>query len=406
MPAFACIEELRVAARRRVPRMFYDYVDAGSWTEDTYRANEADLAKIKFQQRVAVDIENRSLRSTMLGREVAMPVALAPTGLAGMLCPDGEILAARAAESFGVPFVLSMMSICSMEDIAAHTAAPFWMQLYILKDREFLTRLVERAKQARCDALVITLDLPVGGNRFKDKKNGLSAPPRFGVSTLLDLLTRPRWCLAMLGTRRHRFGNVVGHAKGVEDTASLSAWASQYDGSATWKDVEWLKRIWGGKLILKGITSVDDARSAVEVGADAIVVSNHGGRQLDGSPSAIASLRPVVDAVGHRLEVHMDGGIRSGQDVLRAVALGAHGTYVGRAFLYGLAAAGEAGVTRCLEIIKDELSRTMGLCGVRDVGDVGPHILANLPSFGEFGSSTSRNQRGLNLVRHPHRWGT
>jgi L-lactate dehydrogenase (cytochrome) len=381
MAVITDIEDLRRLARRRLPRMFYDYADSGSWTEGTYRANQEDFSKILLRQRVAVDISRRSTRTRMLGEEVAMPVALAPTGLTGMYCADGEILAARAAERFGVPFTLSTMSICSIEDVAAHTTAPFWFQLYVMRDRDFIGRLIDRARAARCSALMVTLDVALLGQRHKDVKNGLSAPPRPTLANVLDLATRVRWGLGMLGTRRRGFGNVLGHVKGVSDTASLSAWTSQqFDPSLTWKDVDWIRQRWGGKLVLKGIMDPEDARLAADHGADALVVSNHGGRQLDGAPSSISALPAIVEAVGSRLEVWMDGGIRSGQDVLRAVALGAKGTLIGRPFLYGLGALGEAGVTRCLEIIHRELDLTMGFCGRTDLGQVDRGIL--LPPFG------------------------
>lgn len=376
MAIVTSIEDLRLMARRRVPRMFYDYADAGSWTERTYRANESDFASIQFRQRVAVNMEGRSIRSTMVGQDCAMPVAIAPTGLTGMQHADGEILAARAAEKFGVPFTLSTMSICSMEDIAAHTTAPFWFQLYVMRDRSFVEGLIDRAKAAGCSALMLTLDLQVLGQRHKDLKNGLSAPPRPTLMNLLDLATKPRWCLKMLGTRRHSFGNIVGHAKGVSDLSSLSSWtAEQFDPALSWRDVEWIKQRWGGKLILKGIMDAEDARLAADSGADALVVSNHGGRQLDDAPSAIRALPQIVDAVGDRIEVWMDSGIRSGQDVLKAVALGAQGTLIGRAFLYGLGAMGEAGVSRCLDIIARELDTTMAFCGKTSLSDVNSSIL-------------------------------
>ena len=376
MTIITTIEDLRVLARRRVPRMFYDYADAGSWTESTYRANSDDFARIKFRQRVAVNLENRSLRSTMIGQDVAMPVALAPTGLTGMQHADGEILAARAAAAFGVPFTLSTMSICSIEDVAAHTSKPFWFQLYVMRDRDFIERLIERARAAGCSALVLTLDLQVLGQRHKDIRNGLSAPPKPTLATLANLLTKPRWCLGMLGTRRHGFGNIVGHASNVSDMASLSAWTQQqFDPALSWADVEWIKRRWGGKLIIKGIMDADDARLAADSGADALIVSNHGGRQLDGAQSSIAALASVVEAVGQRIEVHMDGGVRCGQDVLRALALGAKGVYIGRPFLYGLGAMGEQGVSKCLDIIRNELDLTMALCGLRDIRDVDGRIL-------------------------------
>ncbi|WP_431479285.1 alpha-hydroxy acid oxidase [Massilia eburnea] len=376
MTLITCIEDLRRLAQRRVPRMFYDYADSGSWTESTYRANEEDFQKLKFRQRVAVDLNNRSLRSTMVGQEVAMPVAIAPTGLTGMQHADGEILAARAAEKFGIPFTLSTMSICSIEDVAAHTTKPFWFQLYVMKDRDFINRLIDRAKAAQCSALVLTLDLQVLGQRHKDLRNGLSAPPRLTIANLLNMATKPRWCAGMLGTKRRQFGNIVGHARSVSDMSSLSAWTSQqFDPSLSWSDVEWIKNRWGGKLIIKGIMDAEDARLAANSGADALIVSNHGGRQLDGAPSSIAALPGIVAAVGRQIEVHMDGGVRSGQDVLRAVALGARGVYIGRPFLYGLGAMGEAGVTRCLDIIRNELDISMAFCGKRDIQQVSSEIL-------------------------------
>jgi L-lactate dehydrogenase (cytochrome) len=376
MPVITCIEDLRVLAERRVPRMFYDYADSGSWTESTYRANESDFQKWKLRQRVAVNMEGRSLRTQMIGQEVAMPVAIAPTGLTGMQHADGEILAARAAEKFGVPFTLSTMSICSIEDVAAHTSVPFWFQLYMMRDRDAMARMIERCKAARCSALVLTLDLQVIGQRHKDLKNGLTAPPRPTIANLINLATKPRWCLGMLGTSRRSFGNIVGHAKGVGDLSSLSSWtAEQFDPQLNWGDVEWIKKRWGGKLILKGIMDAEDARLAVASGADAIVVSNHGGRQLDGAPSSIAALPAIVAAVGRDIEVWMDGGIRSGQDVLKAIALGAKGTMIGRAFLYGLGAMGEAGVTKCLELIARELDVTMAFCGHTDIRKVDRAIL-------------------------------
>ena len=370
------IEDLRVLAKRRVPRMFYDYADAGSWTESTYRANTEDFAKIKFRQRVAVNLADRSTRSTMIGQDVAMPVALAPTGLTGMQHADGEILAARAAEKFGVPFTLSTMSICSIEDVAANTTRPFWFQLYVMRDRAFIERLIERAKVARCSALVLTLDLQVLGQRHKDLRNGMTAPPKMTLANILNLMTKPRWVAGILRTPRRGFGNIVGHASDVSDMSSLSSWTSQqFDPQLSWDDVEWIKRCWGGKLIIKGIMDPEDARLAAGCGADALIVSNHGGRQLDGAQSSIEALPAIVDAVGQRIEVHMDGGIRSGQDVIRALALGAKGVYIGRPFLYGLGAMGEAGVTRCLEIIRNELDLTMAFCGLRDVNLVDRNIL-------------------------------
>lgn len=370
------IEDLRVLAERRVPRMFYDYADSGAWTEGTYRANETDFARIKLRQRVAVDMTNRTLGSTMIGQPVSMPVALAPTGLTGMQHADGEIHAARAANKAGVPFTLSTMSICSLEDIANHTGAPFWFQLYVMKDRDFIARLIQRAKAAHCSALVLTLDLQILGQRHKDIRNGLSAPPKPTLANILNLMTKPRWCLGMLDTPRRTFGNIVGHAKGVGDLSSLSSWtAEQFDPALSWDDVKWIKDLWGGKLILKGILDPEDAELAVKSGADALIVSNHGGRQLDGALSSIAALPSIVDAVGGRMEVLMDGGIRSGQDVIKALALGAKGVFIGRAFLYGLGAMGEEGVTRCLDIIRKELDITMALCGKRDILDVDKSIL-------------------------------
>jgi L-lactate dehydrogenase (cytochrome) len=382
MPVITHIADLQRMARRRVPRMFYDYADSGSWTESTYRANESDFQKLKLRQRVAVNMENRSTRTTMVGIDTAMPVAIAPTGLTGMQHADGEILAARAAEKFGIPFTLSTMSICSIEDIAAHTKAPFWFQLYVMKDRDFIERLIDRAKAARCSALMLTLDLQILGQRHKDLKNGLSAPPKPTLANLINLATKPRWCLGMLGTKRRSFGNIVGHAKGVGDLSSLSAWTSeQFDPGLSWADVEWIKRRWGGKLIIKGIMDVEDARLAADSGADALIVSNHGGRQLDGAQSSIAALPAIAAEVGSRIEVWMDGGIRSGQDVLKAWALGARGTLIGRAFLYGLGAMGEEGVTKTLQIIHRELDLTMAFCGHTRIGTVDRAIL--LPGCAE-----------------------
>lgn len=376
MTVITCIEDLRRLAQKRVPRMFYDYADSGSWTETTYRANERDFQGICLRQRVAVNMEGRSLATTMAGQAVTMPVALAPTGLTGMQHADGEILAARAAEKFGVPFTLSTMSICSIEDVAAHTSAPFWFQVYMLRDRDFIRRLIERAQAAKCSALMLTLDLQILGQRHKDIKNGLSAPPKPTLANLINLATKPRWCLRMLGTERRTFRNIVGHAKGVADMSSLASWtAEQFDPTLSWADVEWVKKLWGGKLILKGIMDAEDARLAADSGADALVVSNHGGRQLDGAPSSISALPAIVDAVGSRIEVWMDGGIRSGQDVLKAIALGARGTLIGRPFLYGLGAMGEAGVSKCLELIYREMDITMAFCGHTDIRNVGREIL-------------------------------
>jgi len=376
MSVITDIEDLRTLHRRRVPRMFYDYVDSGSWTESTYRANQRDFARLKLRQKVLVDMEGRSLATTMAGQPVTMPVALAPTGLTGMQCADGEILAARAAERFGVPFALSTMSICSIEEVAAATTRPFWFQLYVMRDRGFVERLIERARAARCSALMLTLDLQILGQRHKDLKNGLSAPPRPTLVNLLDMLTKPRWCLGMLGATRRNFGNIVGHVDTAGSMASLSDWtASQFDPTLDWNDVEWIKRRWGGTLVLKGVMDPDDARRAAASGADALVVSNHGGRQLDGAPSSLEALPAIVDAAGRDIEVWVDGGIRSGQDVLKALALGARGTMIGRAFLHGLGALGEAGVTRCLEIIRRELDLTLAFCGLKDVRDVDSRVL-------------------------------
>ena len=376
MGVVACVEDLRKQMQRRVPRMFYDYCESGSWTESTLDANETDLQAIKFRQRVAIDVSERSTAMKMLGQDVPMPVALAPTGLTGMQHADGEILAAQAAEAFGVPFTLSTMSICSIEDVAANTSKPFWFQLYVMRDRNFIRNLVERAKAANCSALMITLDLQIMGQRHKDVRNGLSAPPKLTLGNIMDLATKPSWCLGMLGTRRRQFRNIVGHVEGVKDMSSLADWtASQFDPRLSWEDVAEIRRMWDGKVILKGILDAEDAKQAVNVGADAIVVSNHGGRQLDGAASSIAALPAIVDAVGDKTEVWMDGGIRTGQDVLRAVALGARGTLIGRAFLYGLGADGRAGVTRVLEILHKELDLTMALCGRSNLSEVDDSIL-------------------------------
>jgi len=376
MTKIACIDDLQKLAKRRVPKMFYDYADSGSWTESTYRANEADLQDIKFRQRVALDVSKRSTEMTMLGEKVTMPVGLAPTGLTGMQHADGEILAARAAAEYGVPFTLSTMSICSIEDVAEDTNKPFWFQLYVMRDRDFVSRLIERARDANCSALMVTLDLQILGQRHKDVYNGLSAPPKLTVKNMINMATKPRWCLGMLGTKRRDFRNIVGHVKGVEDMSSLSSWTnSQFDPSLSWDDVAAIRKQWGGKLIIKGVLDAEDAKAAVNIGADAIVVSNHGGRQLDGAMSAIAALPAIVDAVGDKAEVWMDSGIRSGQDVLRAIALGAKATLIGRAFLYGLGARGQDGVRETLEIIHKELDVTMGLCGRSNLASIDDSIL-------------------------------
>lgn len=376
MTVITNIEDLRVLAQKRVPRMFYDYADSGSWTEGTYRANSEEFQRIKLRQRVAVNMEGRSTATTMVGVPVSMPVALAPVGSTGMQHADGEILAARAAEKFGVPFTLSTMSICSLEDVAANTTKPFWFQLYVMRDRAFSQRLIERAKAAKCGALVLTLDLQILGQRHKDLKNGLSVPPKPTFAALANLATKPRWIMGMAGTKRRQFGNIVGHVEGVNDMSSLSEWtAQQFDPTLNWGDVEWIKKHWGGKLILKGIQDVEDAKLAVASGADALIVSNHGGRQLDGAQSSIGALPAIVDAVGSQIEVHMDGGVRSGQDVLKARALGARGCYIGRAFIYGLGAMGEAGVTKALEVIHKELDLTMAFCGRTKIEQVDKSIL-------------------------------
>ena len=377
MPIITNIEDLRRLAKRRVPRMFYDYADSGSWTESTYRANEDDFQKIKLRQRILIDMEHRSTRTTMIGQDVAMPVAIAPTGLTGMQHADGEILAARAAKAFGIPFTLSTMSICSIEDVAQGTDNhPFWFQLYVMRDRDFIARLIERAKAANCSALVLTLDLQILGQRHKDIRNGLSAPPKLTLANMINIATKPRWALGMLGTKRRQFGNIVGHVQGVTDMSRLSEWtASQFDPKLNWDDVQWIKKLWGGKLILKGILDVEDARLAAESGADALIVSNHGGRQLDGAESSINALPGIVDAVGSKIEIHMDGGVRSGQDVLKARALGARGCYIGRSFLYGLGAMGQEGVTKALEIIHKELDLSMAFSGETDIEKVGKQIL-------------------------------
>jgi L-lactate dehydrogenase (cytochrome) len=371
------IRDLKALARRRVPKLFFDYADSGAWTEGTYRANEEDFAGIKLRQRVLVDMSDRSLETTMIGQKVSMPVALAPTGLTGMQHADGEMLAAQAAEAFGVPFTLSTMSICSIEDVASVTTKPFWFQLYVMREREFVLNLIDRAKAAKCSALVLTLDLQILGQRHKDLRNGLSAPPRLTPKHLWMMATRPGWCMKMLGTNRRTFRNIVGHAKSVADLSSLQAWTNeQFDPQLSWKDVEWIKERWGGPLILKGILDPEDAKMAAKTGADAIIVSNHGGRQLDGAHSSISMLPRIVEAVGDQIEVHLDGGIRSGQDVLKAIALGAKGTYIGRPFLYGLGALGKEGVTLALDIIRKEMDTTMALCGKRRITEVGRDIIA------------------------------
>ena len=376
MTVITTIEDLRVLYKKRVPKMFYDYADSGSWTESTYRANSDDFQTIKLRQRVAVNMENRTTATKMVGVDTKMPVAIAPVGLTGMQSADGEIKAAKAAEKFGIPFILSTMSICSIEDIAANTTAPFMFQLYMMRDRDAMARMIDRCKAAKCSALVLTLDLQVIGQRHKDLKNGLTAPPRPTIANIINLSTKLGWCFGMLGTKRHTFGNLVGHVKGVSDMNSLAAWTNeQFDPRLSWEDVKWVKAQWGGKLILKGIQDVEDAKLAVLTGADAIVVSNHGGRQLDGAESSIKALPPIVAAVGDQIEVWMDGGIRSGQDVLKAWALGAKGVLIGRAMVYGLGAMGEAGVTKALQIIHKELDITMAFCGHTNIQTVDTGIL-------------------------------
>ncbi len=376
MPVITCIDDLKRIYRRRTPKMFYDYCESGSWTEQTFRDNVSDFQDLRLRQRIAVDMAGRSLKSTMIGQDVSMPVALAPVGLTGMQSADGEIKAARAAEKFGVPFTLSTMSICSIEDVAEATTKPFWFQVYTLKDDDFMRRLFDRARVAGCSAIVITVDLQLLGQRHKDLKNGLSAPPKLTARSIANMATKVGWGLEMLGTKRRFFGNIVGHAKGVSDPSSLSSWTAEaFDHSLDWKRVAQLAKMWGGKVILKGILDADDAKKALNVGADAIVVSNHGGRQLDGAISSIRALPSILDAVGDKIEVHLDSGIRSGQDVLKAIAMGAHGTYIGRAFVYGLGAMGEAGVTAALETIRKELDVSMALCGHRDITKVDRDIL-------------------------------
>ena len=377
MPVITCIEDLKRLHQQRVPRMFWDYCESGSYTEQTFRDNVDDFQKVRLRQRVARDLTGRSLASTMIGQAVSMPVALSPVGSAGMQSADGEIKAARAAEAFGVPFTLSTFSICSIEDIAAHTKAPFWFQLYVMKDEAFVDGMIERAKRAGCSALVLTLDLQILGQRHKDIKNDLTAPPKLTPRNLLDIALHPRWALQMAMTKRRSFGNIVGHAKDVENLAKLTRWANEnYDPQLDWAKVARIRDQWGGKLILKGILDPEDARAAVDVGADAILVSNHGGRQLDGALSTIRALPGIVRAVGERTEVYLDGGVRSGQDVLKALALGAKGTFIGRSFLYGLGAMGQAGVTAALEVIAKEMDVSMALCGVQMACDFGPaHVL-------------------------------
>jgi len=376
MTVITCIDDLKQLHRRHAPKMFYDYCESGSWTEQTFRENTSDFDKIRLRQRVAVDMSGRSTKTQMIGQDVAMPVALAPVGLTGMQCADGEIKAARAAKEFGVPFTLSTMSINSIEDVAEATRHPFWFQLYTMKDQGFVSSLIQRAKDANCSALVITLDLQILGQRHKDLKNGLSAPPKPTLANMVNLATKWQWGLGMLGAKRRHFGNIVGHVQGVSDTANLAAWtAEQFDPTLDWDKIAKIKQEWGGKVILKGILDAEDAKMAMQVGADAVIVSNHGGRQLDGALSSIRALPSILDAVGDQTEVHLDSGIRSGQDVLKAVAMGAKGTYIGRAFVYGLGAMGQAGVTKALEVIHKEMDITMALCGRRRIDELGRDIL-------------------------------
>src|SRR6476620_2339909 len=378
------IEELRALAKKRVPRMFYDYVDSGAWTGSTYEANQTDFGRIKLRQRVAVDISNRSLATTMVGQQVSMPVALAPTGIIGMQRGDGEILVARAAAKAGIPYTLSTMSVCSIEDVAENTQKPFWFQLYVMKDRDFIGRLIDRAKKAGCSALVLTLDLQIIGQRHKDIKNGLTTPPTRTLANFRHIATKPRWCLSMLGTTRRSFGNVVGHAPGADNMRSISLWiAEQFDPKLSWDDIKWIRDRWGGRLILKGILDPEDAERALQVGADAMIVSNHGGRQLDGALSSIAALPSIVSAIGNRMEIFLDGGVRSGQDVLKAVALGARAVFIGRAFLYGIQALGGEGVALALDT-------TMALCGCRNILDVDRNIVDTRDEARELGNPGAR----------------
>ena len=365
------INDLKKIYKNRVPKMFFDYCETGSWTEQTFKENSTDFEKIRLRQRVAVDMDNRSTKSKMLGRDVNMPVALAPVGLTGMQHANGEILAAKAAEDFGVPYTLSTMSICSIEDVAANTTKPFWFQLYVMRDEDFISNLINRAKSANCEALLLTLDLQILGQRHKDIKNGLSTPPKLTLGVLADLATKWRWALKMLGAKRKTFGNIVGHAKNVNDISSLSSWTSeQFDPKLDWETIKKYRKQWDGKLVLKGILDAEDAKKALEIGADAIIVSNHGGRQLDGALSSIRMLPKIMEAVGNKIEVHLDSGIRSGQDILKALALGATGTYIGRAYIYGLGAFGQDGVKTALTILQKELDTTMALCGEKKVADL------------------------------------
>jgi L-lactate dehydrogenase (cytochrome) len=377
MKHITCIEDLRQLHKRRVPKAFFDYADRGSYTEDTLRANSEDLQQIKFRQRILVDVSKRDLSTTILGEPAAMPLILAPVGLLGMQHGDGEIHACRAAQAAGIPFTQSTMSICSIEDIAAAVDKPFWFQLYVMKDRGFIKALIERAIAAKCSALVLTVDLQVIGQRHQDIKNGMSVPPEWSLGKLLDFASKPSWVAGVLRGKRRSFGNIVGHVKGTEDLTKLSEWtASQFDTSLNWKDIDWIRSIWPGKLILKGILDVEDAELAAKTGAQAFVVSNHGGRQLDGAPSSIAVLPEIVDSVGSQMEIMFDGGIRTGMDVVRALALGAKSCMIGRAYAYGLGAGGEAGVAKAIDILAKEMLTTMGLCGVNTIAEIDDNLLA------------------------------
>jgi L-lactate dehydrogenase (cytochrome) len=384
MSVITCIDDLHRIYKRRVPKMFYEYVETGSWTQQTFAENTTDFQKIHFRQKVAVDMSNRTTKTQMIGQDVAMPVALAPIGMCGMQHADGEIKAAKAAEKFGVPFTLSTMSICSIEDVAENTSKPFWFQLYVMRDEDFLKRIIDRAKAAKCSALILTLDLQILGQRHRDLKNGLSAPPKPTLANLINMSTKVRWGLGMLGTKRREFRNIVGHVEGVGDPSRLMEWtAQQFDPKLDWEAAKKIKKMWGGPMILKGIMDAEDAKKAVEVGADAIIVSNHGGRQLDGALSSIRALPAIMDAVGDKIEVHLDSGIRTGQDILKAVAMGAKGTFIGRAFIYGLGANGEAGVTKALEVLHKELDLSMAFCGHRDIANVSRDILMVPKGFGD-----------------------
>lgn len=370
------VEDLRLLCRKRIPKMFYDYVDGGSWSETTYKSNQLDFQNIKFRQKVGIDVDKINLESNFLGQISSLPLAIAPTGLMGMVCPDGEMLAARVAEKFNIPFCLSTMSICSIEDVASVAAKPFWFQLYVMRDRNFVKNLIERAKQANCSTLVVTLDLQVMGQRYKDIKNGLSIPPKITIGNLINILTKINWCLRIIKTKRRNFGNIVGHHKDVSDVNSLSKWiAEQFDPTLSWKDLEWIKKIWGKNLVVKGIMDPEDAKMAFDYGADAVIVSNHGGRQLDGTISSIKGLQDIIDKIGNDKEIYFDSGVRSGQDVLKALAIGAKNVFIGRAFLYGLGAIGEDGATKTIEIIKKELETTMALVGVKNLKEINRDIL-------------------------------